>query len=117
MRTIYLAGPDVFRKDATDYLQGLKDLCSQYGFIGLSPLDNEIEPTATNQSSMSNAIFSGNIQLLNECDIVIANLNPFRGPNVDDGTAFEIGFAGAKGKIIYGYTFFNKTTLKQLTSI
>ena len=33
----------------------------------------------------------------------MANLNPFRGAEVDSGTAFEIGFAAALGKPVVGY--------------
>ena len=98
---IYLAGPDVFRKDAHEHFIALKELCKIHGQIGLSPFDNEI---AVNTGSMSRDIFKGNILLIDSCDILIANLDAFRGANVDDGTAFEIGYAFAKGKTIYGYT-------------
>ena len=98
---IYIAGPDVFRGNAKEHLQSLKNLCTQYGFEGLSPLDNEVNLA---DEFASSTIFVGNIKLINQCDVVIANIHPFRGPNVDDGTAFEIGYAYAKDKIIFGYS-------------
>jgi nucleoside 2-deoxyribosyltransferase len=113
MKKVYLAGPDVFRKNAVVFLQRLKDLCTQYDFIGLSPLDNEVNPTAKHVAA---SIFVGNLDLIDECDIIIANLDPFRGPNIDDGTAFEIGYGYAKGKQIYGYTLYNETSLEKLTT-
>lgn len=95
---IYLAGPDVFRRDPNRMFRQLKTLCKEYDFIGISPFDSEAgdNPTAT-------SIFQTNIKLIRDSDIVIANLEPFRGPNVDDGTAFEIGYAYSLGKIVCGY--------------
>lgn len=110
---IYLAGPDVFRENAVEFLQGLKDLCAEYGHEGLSPLDNEVEGDST--ADLALEIYFGNIALVKECDVVIANLIPFRGPSVDDGTAFEIGYAAALGKRIYGYSVVYKMSLKDLT--
>jgi nucleoside 2-deoxyribosyltransferase len=34
---------------------------------------------------------------------MIANLTPWRGPNCDPGTAFEVGFAAALGKPVFAY--------------
>lgn len=92
---IYLAGFDVFRPDALEYGEELKVLCAQYGFEGLYPLDNEADS--------AEAIFQGNLRLINSCDILLCNLNPFRGNEPDSGTCFEVGYGFAKGKRIVGY--------------
>jgi nucleoside 2-deoxyribosyltransferase len=42
--------------------------------------------------------------LIKSCHVVVANLTPFRGPSCDVGTAYEIGFAHALGKIVFAYT-------------
>ncbi|NJA90146.1 hypothetical protein HCX48_13075 [Rhodocyclus tenuis] len=34
-----------------------------------------------------------NIELIRKAQIVVANLDPFRGPDPDRGTAFELGYA------------------------
>lgn len=109
-KRIYLAGPDVFRRDPNKKFRELKSICKLYDTIGLSPFDSEagVDPTATE-------IFNANIRLIKECDVVIANLEPFRGPNVDDGTAFEIGYAHALGKRIYGYLPLPKRSLALTT--
>lgn len=91
---IYIAGPDVFEKNAEQIGENYKFLCSQYGHTGLYPLDNECDS--------SKDIYMGNIALINEADAVIANGNEFRG-EMDVGTAFEIGYAAAKGKKIFVY--------------
>lgn len=95
MRKIYLAGFDVFAPDAVRRGTEMKRVCAESGCIGLYPLDNE--------AADAREIFTGNLALIDRCDAVIANLNPFRGCEPDSGTAFEVGYAHAKGKRIYGY--------------
>ena len=51
----------------------------------------------------ANDIFKGDIRLIDESDIIVANLNNFRGQTMDDGTAFELGYGYALGKLLYGY--------------
>ncbi len=97
----YLAGPDVFRQDAKVVLELKKEICEALGVKGLSPLDNDPGPQGP---TMANLIYRGNINLIKECDVVIADISPFRGPGVDAGTAFEIGFGAALGKEIYLYS-------------
>jgi len=40
---------------------------------------------------------------IRRCGAVIANLTPFRGPSADAGTVYEIGFARALGRPVFGY--------------
>ena len=101
MKKIYIAGPDVFEKDAQQIGKKYKELCLKYGFEGLYPLDNEIEFTTKKQTA--NKIYEANIDLIKEADIVIANLNAFRGKEPDSGTVWECGYATALGKEIYAY--------------
>ena len=110
---IYLAGPDVFKENAVEYFEYLKKLSTKYNQVGISPLDNDID---FNEIGVASKIFHGNIGIIDNCDVVIANLEPFRGPNVDDGTAFEIGYAYAKNKIVYGYMEHSDRELKDITA-
>jgi nucleoside 2-deoxyribosyltransferase len=41
--------------------------------------------------------------MIEQADIVIANLNSFRGKEPDSGTVWEVGYAIAKGKRVFGY--------------
>jgi nucleoside 2-deoxyribosyltransferase len=100
----YLAGPDVFLPDAARVGKIKQDLCHRHGFVGLFPLDNEIGSSSTRPQSK--AIFEGNIAMLNDADAVIANLTPYRGVSADVGTVFEVGYAFACGKPIFGYSNF-----------
>ena len=95
MKKIYLAGFDVFAPDARQRGAKMKMMCAEKGFAGLYPFDNEADNAQD--------IFAGNCGLIDQADIVIANLNPFRGAEPDSGTCFEVGYAHAKGKQIYGY--------------
>lgn len=115
---IYLAGPDVFRNNAVEHLTKLKKLCSEMGFEGLAPLDNviDIDINDVNTKKHAKLIFRANVELIKKCDIIIANLTPFRGACIDDGTAWEIGYGHALGKKIYGYTEFYNSSLINVTN-
>lgn len=92
---IYIAGFDVFKENAVEIGKNYKKICEKYGHIGLYPFDNEADSP--------NEIFAGNLKLIDEADAVAANLNDFRGLEPDCGTAFELGYAHAKGKLLFGY--------------
>jgi nucleoside 2-deoxyribosyltransferase len=96
MNSVYIAGPDVFYPDADHLAKEHKELCRRYGFEPMHPID---QPTLE-----ANHIYRTNIEFLKCADAVVANLNPFRGAEVDSGTAFEVGFAIALGKPVVGYT-------------
>jgi len=118
-KKIYLAGPDVFRKNAISRLNSLKRFATKYGHEGIAPLDNiiPIEDELKNTQAHSKLIFEANVQLIKDCDIIIANLEPFRGPSIDDGTAWEIGYGFALNKTIYGYSEFSDMSLKDITDM
>ena len=102
MKKIYIAGPDVFEKDAIERGRRYRELCLRYGFEGLYPLDNEVDFSASKHEAALE-IFQGNKKMIESCDIVVANLNPFRGKESDSGTVWECGYAYALGKRVYGY--------------
>ncbi len=106
MKKIYLAGFDVFYPDSVERGKRLKKLCEKYGFIGLYPLDNECDT--------AEEIFSANTEMIKNCDIIMANVNCFRGNEPDSGTCFELGFAYALGKKLYCYTDDNRTLRQKI---
>lgn len=92
---VYLAGPDVFRPDAAAWMDAARAICRRHGHEPLTPLDHdETEPAR---------IFQANLGLIRQAQAVVANLDPFRGAEPDSGTCFEIGYAHALGKTVWGY--------------
>jgi len=100
--TIYLAGFDVFRTDAFAQGERLKTLCAQAGHRGLYPLDKAL-PDGLAGLEAARWIYASNCALIHQADAVLANLNNFRGAEPDSGTAFEVGYAAALGKLVVGY--------------
>jgi nucleoside 2-deoxyribosyltransferase len=104
MIRIYLAGPEVFLKDAIEIGEKKKKICKDYGFEGIFPIDVEINLDGLSGSEAAFKISESNMALIRECDIIVANIMPFRGIHMDVGTAFEIGYGTALGKRIYCYS-------------
>ena len=99
---LYLAGPEVFLANASDIGAAKKALCEKYGFIGLFPLDCEIQAASPHATGL--AISVANEALIRDADAVVANLTPFRSPSADVGTVYELGLARGLGKPIHGYS-------------
>jgi len=102
VKSIYLAGPEVFLPHAVAAGEAKKALCQQYGFEGLYPLDNEI--SGSDGKSLAFAISRENENLIRCADIIIANLTPFRGASADAGTVYELGLARGLNKVLAGYS-------------
>lgn len=110
MDRIYVAGFDVFYPDWKDkrYFE-CKELCGKYGF------EMQAQKAGADEGkTLGERIFLKNIHYLNRCDYVAANLNAFRGMEPDSGTCFEIGYAYALGKKIYGYLGDGRTMLEKV---
>ena len=112
-KSIYLAGFDVFRPDAAAYGEHLKMLCSKYGYEGCHPCDLQV-PRKLPPQEQARWICRNNLALLKECDLVVANLNAFRGAEPDSGTVFEVGYAVALGIPVWGYTSRKRTLVEEL---
>jgi nucleoside 2-deoxyribosyltransferase len=102
MKKIYIAGPDVFEANSLEIGKKLVQLCQKYGYEGLYPLDNVVD-FSQEKRAIAEDIFQANIKMIQEADIVIANLNPFRSKEPDSGTVWECGYAYGLGKTVYGY--------------
>lgn len=100
---LYLAGPDVFAPDAVQRGAAKQAICAELGAEGLFPLDNDPPPPGLDAAGAAHHIYRANIGLMQGADACIANLSPFRGPNADDGTAFEVGWMIAAGKPVFGH--------------
>jgi nucleoside 2-deoxyribosyltransferase len=97
---IYLAGPDVFLPDAVESGRRKVAICARHGVTGHYPLDNSIARGAADASLQ---IFKANEAMMDRCEIIIANLTPFRGAGADPGTVYELGYMAGRGKFCLGY--------------
>ena len=96
---IYLAGPEVFLPDPIGAGVAKKAIINDlneshdwpFTLVGLYPMDNEIEDFAPNFKT-GMRIYHANIDLMNKADYITANMVRFRGPSMDVGTAFEMGY-------------------------
>lgn len=103
-KRIYLAGPDVFLQNAQGIASEKRAICETFGFVGVSPLDSECDLAGLDKREAGLLISRANEELMRGCDLLVANMTPFRGPGMDGGTAFEMGYMRALGRPVLGYT-------------
>ena len=104
---IYVAGPDVFRKDYVEYQKETRGIFKEFNsrvtaheFIPVFPSEANNLPE---DGSKAKKIYEGNINIMGECDACVANMEDFSGVSTDVGTAFEMGYMKASGKPVAGY--------------
>lgn len=103
---VYLAGPTVFLPDPEPAFATMKRLCAVQGLEGVSPLDNQLglEGEAPGPA-LAERIVRADLALMRRVDAAVFCLDGFRrGPEMDPGTAFEIGFLHALGRPLAGWT-------------
>jgi len=103
-KRIYLAGPEVFLPNALAIGRMKAELCAAAGFEGAFPLDQSLDLAGLSKAEQARCISLANEALMRTCDLLIANMTPFRGVSMDGGTAFEIGFMRALGRPVLGYS-------------
>jgi len=94
---LYLAGPDVFLPDAVEVLAAKQAICAEAGMVGVSPLDGP-------RPDGPIGIFAKCEAAMDISDVMLANMTPFRGPGMDAGTAYEVGYMRARGKPVFAYS-------------
>ena len=101
----YLAGPDVFLPNAAENGAAKVAICAKYGIIGRAPFNPDIAHILTLPHDAAwRALYLADIEMMEACDFVIANLTPFRGASADSGTLVEIGWFLGRGRPVYGYS-------------
>jgi nucleoside 2-deoxyribosyltransferase len=106
MPRVYLAGPMVFEPDPAAMFDAMKGICRRHGLVGVSPLDNQMGlGGGVPGHDLVAQIVAADIALMQTLDAGVFCLDGFRrGPEMDPGTAFEIGFMHALGKPLEGWT-------------
>lgn len=90
----YIAGP-LFNEKEREFLEEINAVCQTIGISTYLPAQDGGLLSQDNDDE----VFQTDIKALNKADIVVASLN---GVDVDSGTAFELGYAFAKGKKLFG---------------
>ena len=101
---VYLAGPDVFLPNVDEISRAKKEICRRHGLVGQFPLDNELALASLTPAEQARAISRANEAMMDRCGAIVANCTPFRGVSMDAGTAYEVGYMRALGRIVCGYT-------------
>jgi nucleoside 2-deoxyribosyltransferase len=106
----YLAGPDVFLPRALEHARLKVEICARHGIVGRPPLNEDVDSLAAlSDNDAWRAIFRKDLEMMEGCDLVIANLTPFRGASADAGTLVELGWFLGRGRPVFGYS--NTATL------
>ena len=107
---IYLAGPEVFLPQPVEAGEQKKSLINKlneqhdwpFRLVGLYPLDNEISDFKPDRDT-GLRIYRANVALMDKAHAVAANMVRFRGPSMDVGTAYEMGYMRGLGKPVFAY--------------
>ena len=107
---VYLAGPEVFLPEPVAAGAQMKARIASlsraadwpFELAGLYPLDNEI-PDFRPDFDTGMRIYRANVDLMDRAHAVAANMVRFRGPSMDAGTAFEMGYMLGLGKPVFAY--------------
>ncbi len=96
MRTVYLAAP-LFSEAELDFNRMLREEIKSSGFNVFLP--QEDSNNVKDRDDRQSIIFNKNEAAIDKSDIIVAVID---GADVDSGTAWEIGYAYARGKSILG---------------
>jgi len=116
---IYIAGPDVFYPDAVEVGIAKRKICEKHGFKGIFPLDllpNDLFTSKYDHNQQAKIIQKACIDGIRDCDILVANMTPFRGTGMDNGTAVEMGAAHMINKPVFGYSADGRSYLDKVVS-
>jgi len=86
-----------------------KEICDSFGLEGIFPSTpaEEIDHRRSRVDPRSGHVnFSNCLKMMDSCDLVIANMTPFRGVSMDVGTAVEVGYMLGKNRPVFGYANF-----------
>ncbi|ETA68617.1 nucleoside 2-deoxyribosyltransferase [Methanolobus tindarius DSM 2278] len=98
-KQIYLAGP-LFSQAERDFNVLLRDRLVEMGFSVFLPQEDGNDTESSRMEDRQKNIFDNDVSGIDNSDIVLAVLDG--GSDVDSGTAWEMGYAYAKGIPVLG---------------
>ncbi len=96
MRTVYLAAP-LFAEAELDFNRKLRDRIKSSGFNVFLP--QEDSNNIRDKKNRQRIIFDKNLKAIDNSDLLVAVVD---GTDVDSGTAWESGYAYARGTPVFG---------------
>lgn len=96
MKTVYLAAP-LFSEAECEFNRKIREELHSFGFNVFFP--QEHSNNVHDKINRQKIIFEKNLKGIEKSDIIVAVID---GVDVDSGTAWEIGYAFAKGKPVIG---------------
>jgi nucleoside 2-deoxyribosyltransferase len=102
---VYLAGPEVFFAGGRALIARKEEIARRYGLEPVAPAEvGGASARPDDPYELGEWISASNEERIERADLTLANLTPFRGVSADPGTVFEVAYAIALGKPVYGYT-------------
>ncbi|MDY0387856.1 MAG: nucleoside 2-deoxyribosyltransferase [Methanolobus sp.] len=98
-KQIYLAGP-LFSQAERDFNIMLRDRLVEMGFAVFLPQEDGNDTQSSRMEDRQRITFENDVRGIDRSDIVLAILDG--GSDVDSGTAWEMGYAYAKGMPVLG---------------
>lgn len=95
MKAVYLAAP-LFSEAEREFNKKLRDAIRKLGFLVFLPQEDS---NNLGVHGRQRQIYEKNVKAIDASDIIVAVLD---GPDIDSGTAWEIGYACARNKKIIG---------------
>lgn len=90
---IYIAGP-FFNEKELQFIEQTEHIITKKGHTFFSPRTLDFTQLGIGTNEWSQSIFNEDIKEINNCDLMVVL---YHGNYSDSGTAFEIGYAYAKG--------------------
>ena len=103
---VYISGVERYQKNGDEIFAKRKSICEKYGFEVYTPMDwadGVKEIKTENPYIWAYNKFDNYQQHVRNCDVLIADLNDYRGYEVNNEVGFECGMAFQLGKKLYGY--------------
>lgn len=101
--TVYAAGPDLFYPNAQARYAAIAALCDEFGFDLWTPEEDPNGPALAQTPEVARHLSVKNEDRANNCDILLANFQPFLGSQPDPGTVWEACCAYKEGNVVTGY--------------
>lgn len=101
---VYLAGPEVFFPNGRELIARKHAVLAEFGLQPSARQGEFLSWTDRSAGEIGIEISRHNEQLIEEADLLIANITPFRSLSADPGTVYELGFMCALGRPVHAYS-------------